>query len=149
MSDATSFAGRAGRILAVLLCIGFGLFGLIRIGVGSALLAQQLGYIEIADLMSAVNDTREFLAQGSERAIIPLSVAAYFGYIIAMGVMLLTGAIGMVRRQRTGFVLFAIYLAMHGALFVNFLTINPKIFYLAGGIAVLAFTWVVRGPQES
>lgn len=129
---------RLSRIVSLLICLGFFVYGVIRVGVGTALILQVHSLIAVPDLDLAISDTADFLARANDRAIIASGVAPYFAYIITMGTVLIAGAIGAFRRRKWGFVLIGIYLAMHGALFVNFLTVNPKIAYLIGGVALLA-----------
>lgn len=137
------------RALALLACIGFLLFGLVRVVVGGAMLAQVFGYVDFPEFAEAIVDTAEFLAMNAERSIIAFSVPAYFGYIVAMGLVLFTGAIGALRRKPWGVKLIGLYLAMHAALFVNYLTINPKIWLLMGGIALLILIAIVRKPRQA
>lgn len=126
------------RIVSVIICLGFLLFGVMRMGVGAALILQIAGMIDLPDLASTVTDTAVFLGQANERAIIGMGVTPYFGYIIAMGLVLVAGAVSALLRRHWGYRLIGLYLVMHGALFVNFLTVNPKIVYLAGGVTLLA-----------
>ena len=131
------------RSVAILICIGFLAFGLIRIGVGGALLGQEIGWwSQGGEMAEALAETRQFLADKSPQALIPLSPAAYFAVIIFMGMSLSLGAGLYWLKRRGGLSLIALYLATHGWLFVNFQTINPKIAVLAVGVALwLVLLW--------
>jgi len=111
-----------GLSIAILL-LGY---GLIRVGVGGALLAQSMERIDFAELADAVSEVREFMEARADRQIVPFSVPGYFVYILAMGIVLATGAVGAIARRRWGHASLAVYLALHAALFVNFREINPK-----------------------
>jgi hypothetical protein len=134
------------RVVAILICLGLLAFGLIRIGVGGALIGQELGWwSQGGEMAEALAETRHFLAEKSPQALIPMSPAAYFGVIIFMGVSLSLGAGLCLMNRRGGLSLIALYLATHGWLFVNFQTINPKIAVLGLGIAMwLVLLWVRR-----
>lgn len=140
---------RIFRGLSLLICLGFLAFGLIRVGVGFALIGATQDWWHFEDLALAVSDTRDFLAEANGRALLPFSVPGYFAYIVAMGVVLSLGAWRTIRRLKFGLWLITIYLAMHGALFANFLTINPKIAYLAVGIALVMFLAWQRRRESS
>ena len=108
-----------------------------------------MGLIAFPEFADAVAETSEFLANNADRSILAFTVPVYFGYIVAMGVVLLGGSIGALRRRAWGVKLIALYLAMHAALFVNYLTINPKIWFLIGGIALLGLIATVRKPRPA
>ena len=137
------------RALALLACIGFLVFGIIRIGVGGGLLAQSMGMLHYSEFASAIADTSEFLAMNAERSLFAFNVQGYLAYIVAMGVVVTIGAIGALRRKSWGVKLIALYLAMHAALFANYLTINPKIWYLVVGIVLCALIAAVRKPKPA
>lgn len=106
-------------------------YGLIRIGVGSALLGQEMGVVDLPPLREPIDDIAGFLARSGDQQIVPVSVAGYVGYITLMGLVLVTGAIGSLRGQKYGLTLIAAFLVMYALLFVNFQTINPKAIHLA------------------
>lgn len=125
------------RATAIIICIIFLAFGLIRIGVGSALIGQELGALHIAALSAPVEEVGDFIEKRQDQQIIKLNVLSYLGVIVFMGVCLSLGAIGAFRRTRWGLVLIGVYLLTHAGLFVNFQTVNPKIAYF--GIGVLLY----------
>ena len=137
------------RVLALLACIGFLVFGIIRVVVGSGMLAQTLGYVDYTEFAAAITDTSEFLALNAERSLYAFNLHTYLAYIVAMGLVVTTGAIGALRRKSWGVKLIALYLAMHAALFVNYVTINPKIWLLIVGIVLCALIAVVRKPKPA
>ncbi|MBT8427466.1 MAG: hypothetical protein KJO02_05490, partial [Erythrobacter sp.] len=70
------------RILAVLLSLGFLAFGLVRLGVGSAMLGAELGWWPaMGEMVEALDETRAFLARHEAQAFMAWSVAFYFGLI--------------------------------------------------------------------
>ena len=138
-----SLAPKWLRILAVLLASGFLAFGLVRLGVGSAMLGAELGWWPaMGEMADALGDTRAFLAQHEPQAFMAWSVTFYFGLIAVMGVILASGAaLYLAARRKAGLVLIAIYLALHGAMFLNYQVVNPKIGLLALTIAAWGIMW--------
>lgn len=139
------------RIVAILIGIAFLGYGLLRLGVGSALLAQEVGFIEIDGLKEPLIEVDEFLSAKAERALIPVNVAGYVGFIALMGLTLTIGAIGSLANERFGLPFIGAFLLMYAALFINFLTINPKIVHL--GVCFLLFLclwWIktYRGTRD-
>jgi len=62
-----------------------------------------------------------------------------------MGVTVSLGAIGQLWRRRWGLGLITVYLLSHAALFVNFMTVNPKIFLWALTVAMAGvLVWANR-----
>lgn len=133
------------RIPAILIGLLFLVYGLLRLGVGSALLAQELGLVEIEALNDPLNDVGAFLEKKEDQALIPVSTAGYVGFIALMGLTLSIGAIGSLANKRFGVPVIATFLVMYAALFVNFLTINPKIVHLAvATIFFLVLVWLKK-----
>ena len=65
-----------------------------------------------------------------------------------MGVTVSAGAIGQIWREQWGMTLIIIYIASHAALFLNFMTVNPKVAYVGLAIvAALVLAWANR-PDE-
>jgi len=136
------------RMIGLSIGILFLGYGLIRIGVGGALLAQSLGMVDFTELADATSEVRLFIDARANEQIFPFSVPAYFAYIMAMGTVLAAGAIGAIARRRWGHALLGIYLAMHAALFVNFQEINPKLTGLVV-TAVMLFVLVYLRPPAA
>ena len=134
---------KIGLLIGILL-LGY---GIIRIGVGGALLAQTLEIINFSDLTDATLEVKEFINVRASEQIIPFNLIGYFTYILIMGILLSTGAIGTIARRRWGFILLWIYLSGHAALFINFQEINPKIFVLALQV-VLLFVLIYLRPAK-
>lgn len=123
----------------------FFVFGLMRVGVAGLLLGQLGGLFEMAALLEPIEDTAKFLGLHNVDALFPLTPASYFAVLLIMGLSLSIGAIGALRRARWGYGLIVLYLAMHGALFINFQTVNPKIFVLLGTVLLFgALVWANR-----
>ena len=135
---------KIGLLIAILL-LGY---GLTRIGVGGALLAQILEIINFSDLAEATLEVEQFINIRASEQIIPFTLAGYFTYILVMGILLTTGAVGTIARRRWGFFLLWIYIAMHAALFINFQEINPKIIVLALQVILLFVLFYLRPPKS-
>ena len=136
------------RILGLSIAILFLGYGLVRVGVGGALLAQSLGLVDFTELADATSEVKLFIDARANEQIFPFSISAYFAYIMVMGAMLVTGATGAIVRRQWGHMLLGIYLAMHAALFVNFQEINPKLIGLIV-TAVMLFALVYLRPPRA
>ena len=112
-------------------------YGLIRLGVGSALFGQVNGWIDFPAFHEPLIDIGNFLAKSTENQIIPFSVAGYVSYIALMGLMLLVGAFRALRNLTHGLSFIATFIVMYSLLFFNFQTINPKIIHL--GVCIILF----------
>ena len=135
---------KIGLLIAILL-LGY---GLIRIGVGGALLAQAYEIVNFLDLSEATLEVEEFINIRADKQIIPFTLVGYFTYILVMGILLTTGAGGAIVRRRWGFYLLWIYIAMHAALFINFQEINRKIIVLALQVILLYVLIYFRPPKS-
>ncbi|MEP2669468.1 MAG: hypothetical protein ABJH04_10760 [Cyclobacteriaceae bacterium] len=134
---------KIGLISAIIL-LGY---GLIRIGVGGALLAQTLEIVNFSELAEATLEVKEFIDIRASEQLIPFTLAGYYTYILVMGVLLSIGAVGTIVRRRWGFVLLWIYLGSHAALFINFQEINPKIIGLVLQVILLLALQYLRPPK--
>lgn len=134
---------KIGLLIAIIL-LGY---GLIRIGVGSALLAQTLEIVNFSELAEATLEVKEFISIRAGEQLIPFTITGYFTYILVMGVLLSIGAVGTIVRRRWGFILLWIYIGTHAALFINFLEINPKIIGLVLQVILLIVLKYLRPPQ--
>ncbi|MCR6702654.1 MAG: hypothetical protein NVV68_16565 [Dokdonella sp.] len=119
---------RYGRIFVSLALL---LYGLIRIGVGSLLFGQEVGWLNLPAFQGPIEDIGGFLDRSADKQIVPVSVAGYLGYIALMGLVLAVGAIGSLRNRSFGLTFIGLFLVMYALLFINFQTINPKILHLA------------------
>ncbi len=134
---------KIGLLIAIIL-LGY---GLVRIGVGAALLAQTFDMTNFTDLAEATLEVKEFINARSGKQIIPFTPAGYFIYILVMGLVLAIGAVGAIIRRKWGFVSLWIYIALHGALFINFQEVNRKIFVLALQVVLLIVLLYLRPPN--
>lgn len=146
MSGNGDLVNRLLGIVIALLLLGY---GLVRIGVGSLLLAQTLGAINFPDLADAVAEVDMFIVARAGYQLLPFSLEGYFLYIVAMGVLLSAGAAGIIARASWGFTTLGVYIAMHAALFVNFQEINPKLLGLFAQIVMLFALYRLRRPVKS
>jgi hypothetical protein len=136
------------RTTAILICIIFLAFGLIRIGVGSALIGQELGVLNIEALSAPIEEVKDFLEKRQDQQIIKLNALSYLGVIVFMGVSLALGAVGAIRHKGWGLALIGVYLLTHAGLFVNLQTINPKIAYLGIGVLLYAVLILVNRQTD-
>jgi hypothetical protein len=133
------------RIIAIVIGIAFLAYGLLRIGVGSAMLGHELGIFDIDALQEPIEEVGEFLEEKADKQLIPVTVGGYVGYIAFMGLTLSIGAIGSLTNKRFGLPFIATFLLMYAALFINFQTINPKIFHLAvAAVLFLLLLWIKK-----
>jgi len=133
------------RIIAIVIGIAFLAYGLLRIGVGSAMLGHELGILDIDALQEPIEEVGEFLEEKADKQLIPVTVGGYVGYIALMGLTLSIGAIGSLTNKRFGLPLIATFLLMYAALFINFQTINPKIVHLAvAAVLFLLLLWIKK-----
>jgi len=116
--------------IEILISLTFLGYGLIRIGVGSVLLGQEIGLLDFQVFHEPINDIGKFLEKSSDKQIIPVSVAGYVSYIALMGVVLSIGAIRSLKNLPFGSSFIGTFIAMYALLFVNFQTINPKAVHL-------------------
>ncbi len=123
--------------IKIFVALAFLGYGLIRLGVGSVLLGQEMGIFSFQPLHEALTDIGNFIEKASDRQIFPVSVRGYVGYIALMGLVLSAGALGTLKDRTIGPLLIAAFIAMYTLLFVNFQTVNPKVVHLA--VCVLLF----------
>lgn len=135
---------KIGLLIAMLL-LGY---GLIRIGVGGALLAQTLEIINFSEFADASLEVKEFINTRASEQLIPFTLTGYFTYILVMGILLSIGAVYTAVRKRWGFILLWMYIGMHAALFINFLEINPKIIVLVLQLILLISLNYLRPPTQ-
>lgn len=131
------------HLVISLLLLGY---GLIRLGVGSALLGQEVGLLDFQAFHGPITEIGHFLEKSSNKQIVPVSVAGYVSYIALMGLVLSVGAFASLKHRSFGLKFIGAFLLMYALLFVNFQTINPKAIHLAV-CAVLfgALLWTRKG----
>jgi len=118
------------KYLAITIGLAFLVYGGIRLGVSSLLLLQTLDFLAIPNLQEGVDEVVKFMAKIREQALLPLSALGYIIYLWLMGLLLVIGAIGCLMRKQFAQTSIATFLVLYVALFINFQTINPKIFHL-------------------
>lgn len=116
--------------IGVIIAIGLLGYGIIRISVGSVLLAQTAHLISYPELNEATIEVKQFLAERVGKQIVPFTEVTYFAFISFMGILLTLGAVGTLLRKNWGFVVLWIYIVTHAGLFINYQEINPKIIIL-------------------
>lgn len=124
-------------------------YGVLRLGVGSVLFAQVVGWIDVPALGAAVEEIARFLERAGPASWVTASVAGYVAYIAVMGIVLASGAVGALGNRRFGPPLIGVFLLLYALLFVNFQTINPKIMHLLACAAMFfAMVWLKRGKGD-
>jgi hypothetical protein len=136
------------RIIGIFIAILFLGYGLMRIGVGASLLAQTLEVVNFPDLADGVAEVKVFIEARAKDQILPFSLNGYFGYILAMGVLLSAGAAGALARTQLGYNTLGTYLVMYAALFVNFQEVNPKLIGLILQIVMLFLLYYLMPPTS-
>lgn len=139
---------RVTGLVLTLLLLGY---GLVRIGVGGSLLAQELAWINFPELADALADMKVFFDARADRQLLPFRMMAYNGYILGMGLVLTAGAVGVMYYRRWGFIVLGVYLMMHAALFVNYqeFSLNKKVLGLALQCLILIVLCYLRPPRKT
>lgn len=136
------------RKLAITICGIFLVTGIIRLGVGAIVISQLTGWWELGgEAAVAVSETQRFILDAKTN-LVGFTPLTYFAFLFFMGAIVSAGAIGQFWRKGWGLVLIGLYLCCHAFLFVNFLTVNPKIGLL--GVAVmlaLILAWANKGVE--
>jgi hypothetical protein len=135
------------RYIEIFLTLVFLGYGLIRIGVGSFLLAQVSGLIDFQAFQGPIVDIGHFLSKSEQKQIIPVSIVGYLSYIVLMGVILSTGAFRTFRNKSFGLSFIAVFIMMYVMLFVNFQTINPKAIHLCLCIVLFGLLIWLKGAH--
>ena len=136
------------RKLAIAICCLFLASGLIRIGVGGIMIGQAADWWALdGEAAESLADVKHFINERKVN-IVGFTPISYFAFIMFMGLTISLGAIGQIWRKQWGLALIGIYLLSHGALFVNFMTVNQKIalFGLASLLTVILM-WANRPPK--
>ena len=136
------------RTFAIVICCLFLASGLIRIGVGGIMIGQAAGWLALGgEAAESLTDTQRFFDERKAN-IVGFTPISYFAFILFMGLTISLGAIGQIWRKQWGLVLIGIYLLSHGLLFVNFMTVNPKIALLGlASLLTLILFWANRLPK--
>jgi len=138
------------KYIGMLISLALLTYGLIRVGVGSLLLGQEIGLLDFQAFHEPIKDIGIFIAKSTDRQIIPVSVAGYVSYIALMGSVLSIGAIRSLRNQSLGLSFIGVFLAMYALLFVNFQTINPKAIHLAVCTVLFGILlWLKRAQRNA
>lgn len=135
------------RWLAILVCLVLLVSGAVRIGVSLLMIGQAEGWWNFGgEASEALADTIRFIGE-RDANLVSFAPVTYFAFILFMGLTIALGAIGQLFRRRWGMVLIVVYLVSHAFLFVNFMTINPKLAYLlAAALGALFLAWSNRQP---
>ncbi len=88
--------------LTIVIGLLFLVYGAVRLGVSSLLLLQLNGVLEFAELQAGVDEVRKFMALAQEKALISATTFGYLSYLWLMGALLVTGAIGCLKKNNIG-----------------------------------------------
>ena len=138
------------RKLAIVISLLFLVSGLIRIGVGGMMIGQATGWWTLdGEASQALKDTHRFISE-QKINLVGFTPISYFAYILFMGLTISLGAIGQIWRKDWGLILICVYLLSHGWLFVNFMTVNPKIALLIlATLLTVVLYWANLPPKTS
>ena len=136
------------KYIVIVIGILFLVYGGLRIGVSSLMIAQVQGYVSFEGMQSAIDDVHKFVDEKQGQALMPFSAVGYLGYIGLMGSMLVIGAIGIFRKRPFGKQFIGGFLALYALLFINFQVINPKIFHMLVCALLLGLVfWLEKDTQ--
>ena len=137
------------RAIAIVICTVFLVSGLIRIGVGGLMMGQTTGWWTLdGEAAETLVETQQFIA-AHDANLVGFTPFAYFGFILFMGLTISLGAIGQFWRRSWGLALIGVYLLSHAFLFVNFLTINPKVVLLIAATVLAGVLRWANQPDEA
>ncbi|MBV7259307.1 hypothetical protein [Erythrobacter crassostreae] len=130
------------RKLAIAISGIFLVTGLIRVGVGAIVISESTGWWQLGgEAALAVAETQQFIGDASTN-LVGFTPFSYFVFLLFMGAIVSVGAIAQMRRKSWGLALIGTYLCCHAFLFLNFMTINPKIGLLAlASLLALILAW--------
>lgn len=119
-----------------LIAIGFLVYGGFRIAGAVPAVAQVMGWGNTDIGRSIVEALAPAFPALSQRALIPLSMAAYLSWSGIMGLALTTGSMLALFKLHVGYWLMASYFILFGIMFINYLTFNVKIVHLATSLVL-------------
>lgn len=98
-------------------------------------------------------ETQRFIAEATTN-LVGFSPLSYFAFLLFMGLIVSAGALGQFWRRKWGLFLIGLYVCCHAFLFLNFMTINPKIGLLGLALVLaLVLAWankpVEQGPDPA
>ncbi|MEO9462589.1 MAG: hypothetical protein ABJ242_07630 [Marinomonas sp.] len=121
---------------------------MIRIGVSTLMIGQAMGWwVFGGEAVEALADTQRFIAE-RDHNLIGFTPLSYFAFIMFMGVTISLGSVGQLLGKKWGLPLIGVYLLSHGALFINFMTVNPKIFLWALSVIAAAILYWASRPKS-
>jgi len=110
------------------------------------MIGQAVGWWMLnGEVVEALADTQRFIAE-RDANLVGFTPISYFAFIMFMGITISLGSVGQVFRKKWGLPLIGVYLLSHGALFVNFMTVNPKIFLWALSVVAAAVLYWASRP---
>jgi uncharacterized membrane protein YgdD (TMEM256/DUF423 family) len=119
-----------------LIATAFLVYGSFRVYGGVQAVAQLLGWADTDIGRSVVDALAPVFAGLSQRALVPLSMAAYLGWSAIMGIVLTAGSLLALFKNRVGYLLMATYFVLFGGMFINYLVFNAKVAHLAVGLVL-------------
>lgn len=136
------------RYLSIGIGLLFLIYGAVRMGVPSLLVLQSNGILADSELQAGLDEVIQFLAMVHDQALLPMSALVYLGYIWLMGALLVVGAVGCIMRKPALKSSLYAFLLLYAALFINFQTINPKVFHMIACAGLLLFYNYLNKPSS-
>ena len=136
------------RYIAIAISLIFLVTGLIRAGVSVIVISELTGWWQLGgEAAVAVAETKQFIADASTN-LVGFTPLTYFVFLLLMGVVVSIGAIGQLWRKTWGLYLIGLYVCCHAFLFVNFMTVNPKVGLVALALLLALFlAWANRSDE--
>lgn len=123
--------------------------GLIRLGGSVVVIGELQSWSAFGgEAAEAVAEPSEFIAQARTN-LVGFTGLSYFAFLLFMGDVVSLGAIGQFWRKNWGMALIGVYLGSHAFLFVNFMTINPKVGLLALAAVLAGILVWANEPDRS
>jgi hypothetical protein len=119
-----------------LINIGFLIYGVLRLLGSVPGFAHVMGWWDNKIGREIVSKIDVALPELSEKAIVVLSIEAYMGWSVLMGLVLTVGSLLALFKARIGYLLMGSYFVLFGLGFVNYLSINAKILHFAVGLSL-------------
>lgn len=127
----------------------FFVYGGFRLVVASLLLLHFAGVYSNAELQEGVEFINSAFEDKFQAVIITFSAEGYVSYLWVMAALLVVGAIGCFKRNRIGEVCISLFLILYVFLFVNFLTINPKVLHLLAVALLFGVYFLLKRNEQS
>jgi hypothetical protein len=113
------------------------------------MIGEAAGYWSFGgEASQALVEVERFIAERNVN-LVGFTPETYFGFILFMGVVIGLGAVGQLWRKSWGLSLICLYLSCHTFLFINFMTVNPKLLWLILASALTGVLWWANQRDQS